>query len=249
MRPSACSTAARFSSESSTAVVADQRGLVGGDADHRLLQLHLDQPALGAELDDVALDLDRHPGHQLGPLQDGERVVEDAAALELEHGEPGRDLVEALAVLLQRRQALVGLGEHRGDVLKDVLGPLDVEGDDVAALGDRDHQGVGLFGDALGGAVAGAGLRGEDRRVRHQLHVGPGDLRRLAVEHDRAVHLRHLVEHRRRVVDVELDPAGEQVGDVVEVADDDQAAGPRVDDVVDPLAQGAAGRDDVECPQ
>ena len=56
--------------------------------------------------------------------------------------------------------------------------------------------------------------RREDRRVRHQLHVGPGDLRRLGVEHDRAVHLRHLVEHRRRVVDVELDPAGEQVGDV-----------------------------------
>ena len=32
------------------------------------------------------------------------------------------------------------------------------------------------------------------------------------VEHDRAVHLRHLVEHRRRVVDVELDPAGEAGG-------------------------------------
>ena len=82
--------------------------------------------------------------------------------------------------------------------------------------------------------------RGEDRRVRHQLHVGPGDLGRLGVEDDRPVHLRHLVEHRRRVVDVELDPAGEQVGDVARVADDDQAAGAGVDDVVDPLAQRAA---------
>ena len=81
---------------------------------------------------------------------------------------------------------------------------------------------------------------GEDRRVRHQLDVGPGDLGRLAVEHDRAVHLRHLVEHRRRVVDVELDPAGEQVRDVVGVADDDQPAGTGVDDVVDSLAQSAA---------
>ena len=39
------------------------------------------------------------------------------------------------------------------------------------------------------------------------------------------------------------------MGDVVEVADDDQAAGPRVDDVVDSLAQGAAGRDDIEGSQ
>ena len=231
---------------SSTAVVADQRGLVGGDADHRLLELHLDQPALGAELDDVALDLDRHPGDQLGALQDREHVVEDAAALELEHGQAGGDLVEALAVLVERRQALVGLGQHRGDVLKDVLGALDVERDDVAALGDRDDQRVGLFGDALGGAVPGPRLRAEDRRVGHQLDVGPGDLGRFVVEHDRAVHLRHLVEHRRRVVDVELDPAREQEGDVVEVADDDQAAGPRVDDVVDPLAQGTAWRNHVE---
>ena len=39
------------------------------------------------------------------------------------------------------------------------------------------------------------------------------------------------------------------MGDVVGVADDDQAAGAGVDDVVDPLAQGAAGRDHVEGPQ
>ena len=47
-------------------VVVQQRGLVAGDADHRLLELHLDQAALGAELDDVALDLDRHARHELG---------------------------------------------------------------------------------------------------------------------------------------------------------------------------------------
>ena len=230
-------------------VVADQRRLFGGDADHRLLQLHLDQPALGAELDYVALDLDRHPGHELGPLQDGEGVVEDAAAFELEDAEAGRDLVEALAVLLERGQALVGLGEDGGDVLKDVLGPLDVERDDVAPLGDRDHQGVGLFRDALGGAVPGAGLAREDRRVRHQLDVGPDDLGGLAVEDDRAVHLRHLVEHRRRVVDVELDPSREQMGDIARLGDDDEGAGPGVDDVVDSLPQGAARGDDVEGPQ
>ena len=39
------------------------------------------------------------------------------------------------------------------------------------------------------------------------------------------------------------------MGDVAGVADDDQAAGAGVDDVVDPLAQGAARRDDVEGPE
>jgi hypothetical protein len=36
------------------------------------------------------------------------------------------------------------------------------------------------------------------------------------------------------------------VGDVVELADDDQAAGARVDDVVDTLAQSAARSDYVK---
>ena len=114
-----------------------QRGLVAGDADHRLLELHLDQPALGAELDDVALDLDRHAGHQLGALEDGQDVVQRHAALELERGQAGGDLVEARAVLVQRGQRLVGLGQDGGDLLEDVLRAVDVERDDVAALGDR----------------------------------------------------------------------------------------------------------------
>ena len=112
----------------------DEGGLVGGDADHRLLELHLDQPALGAELDDVALDLDRHARDELGALQDGEHVVQRRAALELERGEAGGDLVQAGAVLVERRQRLVGLGEHDGDVLEDVLRAVDVERDDLAAL-------------------------------------------------------------------------------------------------------------------
>ena len=49
--------------------------------------MHLDQPALGAELDDVALDLDRHARDQLGPLQDREHVMQGDAALELQRGE------------------------------------------------------------------------------------------------------------------------------------------------------------------
>src|SRR5215207_782064 len=221
-------------------VVVEQRRLVRRDADHGLLELHLDQPALGAELDDVALDLDRHPRDQLGALEHREDVVQRDAALELERGEAGGDLVEPAAVLVERSQRLVGLGEHRRDLLEDVLRAVDVERDDVAALGDGDHQRVGLLRDPLGRAVARAGLRGQDGRVRHQLDVAPRDLGRVRVQRDRAVHLRQLVEQRGRVVDVELDPAAEEERELVGIADDDQAAGARVDDVVDAFANCGA---------
>ena len=112
----------------------DERGLVGGGADHRLLELHLDEPALGAQLDDVALDLDGHARHELGALEDREDVVERRAALELQGGQAGGDLVQARAVLVERRERLVGLGQDDGDVLEDVLRAVDVERDDLAAL-------------------------------------------------------------------------------------------------------------------
>ena len=225
-----------------------ERRLLGRDADHRLVELHLDQPALGAELDDVALDLHRHPGDELGALEHREHVVQGRAALELERREPGGDLVEAAAVLVERRQRLVGLGQHDGDLLQDVLDPVDVERDDLAALGDRDHQRVGLLGDPLGGAMAGAGLQREDRRVRGELDVGVDDLRRVGAQQDRAVHLRQLVEERRRVVELDLDAAGEQERQLLHLADHDQAAGPRVEDVVDPLAQRRPRGDHLQRP-
>ena len=43
-----------------------------------------------------------------------------------------------------------------------------------------------------------------------------------------------------------LMPAGEQEGELVGVADDDQAAGAGVDDVVDALAHRGARRDHLE---
>ena len=40
------------------------------DPAHELVELEQHQPAVGAELDDVALDLLGDPPHHLGPLQD-----------------------------------------------------------------------------------------------------------------------------------------------------------------------------------
>ena len=182
-----------------------ERGLVRGHAHHRLLELHLDQPPLGAELDDVALDLHRHARDELAALEHCEHVVERDAALELERGEARGYLVEAAAVLVESGERLVGFGEHHRDVLEDVLGPVEVERHDVAAGGDGDHERVGLLGHALRGAVPRARFERQDRGIGHQLHVCPTDLGRVRVEDDRAVHLRHLVQQRGCVVDVELD--------------------------------------------
>src|SRR3712207_9209416 len=57
--------------------------------------------------------------------------------------------------------------------------------DALPILRDRDDQRVGLLRDALGGAVPRARLQREDRRVGHELDVGPADLRRVGVARDR----------------------------------------------------------------
>jgi hypothetical protein len=172
--------------------------------------------------------------------------VEGGPALELQRGQAGGDLVQARAVLVQRGQRLVGLGQDDGDVLEDVLRAVHVQRDDLAPLGDRDDERVGLLGDALGGTVPGAGLHRQDRRVGHELDVGHRDLRRVGVQHDGAVHLGHLVEQRGRVVDLELDAAREEEAQLLDLADEDQPAGARVDDVVDALTQRRAGCDHLQ---
>src|SRR5206468_3931640 len=65
-------------------VVLDESGPVSRYADQHLLEQRLDQPALGAELDDVALDFDPHSRDHLGALEHGESVVEGHSSLELE---------------------------------------------------------------------------------------------------------------------------------------------------------------------
>ena len=54
-----------------------------------LLELQLDEPAVGAELDAVTLDLLRHSRRHLGALDHGEDVVEHHGVLELECRQPG----------------------------------------------------------------------------------------------------------------------------------------------------------------
>ena len=115
-------------------IIVNQRSLVGSGAEERLLELHLDQPAFGAELNDVALNLGGHSRNKLRALQNGEDIVECGAALELKRRHAGRNLIEPQAVLVERRERLIGLRQHGRDVLEDVLRSIDVERDDFAPL-------------------------------------------------------------------------------------------------------------------
>ena len=224
-------------------VVVDHGGLLARDLADELLELHPDHPSLAAELHAGALDLLGHPRRQLGALEDDEHVVEHDRVLELERRQPRQHMVESLPVRLERRERLVRLREHVGDDLELVAALAEEDRDRLALLRDRDHERVGLLGHALGGAVPSASLGRRDRRVGHQLDVRVGEPADVGVDDDRPVHLRDLVEQLRREGKVELHPAGVEERQLVGIADHDQRALLRADDVVDPGAQLRARRD------
>ena len=80
-------------------VIVDDHRALRGDLADELVQLHLDQACLRAELDAVALDLRRHARRHLGPLQDHEHIVQHNGVLELERGQPREHLLEPLPVV------------------------------------------------------------------------------------------------------------------------------------------------------
>ena len=97
--------------------------------------------------------------------------------------------------------------------------------------------------------MAGSRLLRRDRRIGHELNVRVGDLRELVVDDDRAVHLRELVQMLRREGQVEPDAARVEKGERGRIADHDQCALVRADDVVDPLAKLGAGCDPLDRPE
>ena len=85
------------------------------DAAGELLELQLDQTAVVAELDDVALDLVGDAPHHLGALQHGGDVAERHEVFDLERRQRAGHAVEARLVAAEDLQRLVGAGEHAGD--------------------------------------------------------------------------------------------------------------------------------------
>ena len=97
-------------------------------------------------------------------------------------------------------------------------------------------------GDALGGAVPGAGLAGGHGRIGHQVDVGPGDAAAVGGDDDRTVHLRQLRQPLRAVRRVDEEAAGTDREHVGAVAQHEQRAGLRPHDPVDAVAQWRSGR-------
>ena len=91
-------------------VVADDQLALGVDAGDQLLELEGEQPAVGAELEDVVLDLAGDPDDHLESLRDDRDVAHRDEVLDLEGGQGAGDLVEAQLVALEGGERLVGAG-------------------------------------------------------------------------------------------------------------------------------------------
>jgi hypothetical protein len=120
---------------------------------------------------------------------------------------------------------------------------LDVEGDQVHRLADRDDRQADLARDAVCGPVPGTRLLGVDRRVRHQVHGRAHDLGGVAVEDDGAVHLRELAEAGRGELDIEHETAGAHGLDGLVVAEHDQGPGVAAEDALEAFTQLGTGGD------
>ena len=117
-------------------VLADE-AQVGEHAAGELLELQLDEPAVEAELDDVALDLLGDPAHHLRALQHGDDVADRHEVLDLERRQRAGDAVEARLVAAEDLQRLVGAGEDARDAVERLLVALVVHRDDAHLLGAR----------------------------------------------------------------------------------------------------------------
>ena len=107
-------------------------------------------------------------------------------------------------------------------------------------LTDDDRE-VALLGDPVRRAVAGAGLLGGDRRVRHELHTGPVDLGDVLVEDQRAVELAQLAQPRRGELDVQDEAARAHRVDGLVEAEHDQTAGVAAQDALQAVAERVPG--------
>ncbi len=222
-------------------VVADDQLALGVDAGHELVELQGEQPAVGAELDHVALDLVGDAADHLQALRHGGHVPDRDQVFDLQGRQGAGDLVEAVLVAFERGQGLVGLGQDGRRLLQDVADAVEVEGDDAHRLADGDDRQARLQGDALRGAVAGAGLVGGDGGVGHEVHGRADDLV-VTAHHDGAVHLGQLAQPGGREVDVEQEAAAADLFDDLVVAEDDQPAGLSAQDSLQAVAQRCARR-------
>ena len=224
-------------------VVADDELAVRVDPGDELLELERQQPAVGAELEHVVLDLAGDPGHHLEPLRDDGDVAHGDEVLDLEGRQRAGHLVEPHLVALEGGQRLVGPGQDRAGVLEHVAGLADVEGDDLHRLRHRDDRVARHPGDPVGGAVPGAGLLewidGSGMRWTAARRMRVASLSRTIAPSILASSRSPVAENGH----VEGEAAGGDGVDGPVGAEDDEGAGAAAQDPLEAVAQRRAGGD------
>ena len=134
-------------------VVADDHVAARAAARGELLQLQREQPAVLTQLQDILCDfLGNAPDHFLA-LQGDSHIPDGDHGLDFEGRQGAGDLVQAGAVAFEGCESLVGAGQDLLGALQHVPQAVDVEGDDLHGLADRNHRNSGLDGHALGRPV------------------------------------------------------------------------------------------------
>ena len=181
--------------------------MLGQQAPGELLDLQGQKAPVGAELQDVGIDVVGDTTDHLHELEHRGDVAYGDEVLDLQGVQAGGGLIETGLVALKGGQGLVGAGQDRLAGLQDVTLAVHVQGDDPHRLAHGDDWVAGLAGHALGGAVAHARLRGLDRGVGQELDVGAPDPGGVHVDDDAAVHLGQLAQAGRGELDVEVEAA------------------------------------------
>ena len=205
-------------------IVADHQVVFGIHAGAReLLELHLHELALVAQLDDTILKLGLCLLHDLETREDAGDVGERDVVVELKGRQAQQGAIERLTGSLERGDELVDRAHDGGDGLDLVALAVDVHVDDGTTSRNRDHDGVGEHRHASGSTVTHARLTRGERGIGIEMEVGAQDLGEVAIDNDGAVHLGKLEQAVRGKRNVEREAVVTGSEHVFGVADADKS--------------------------
>ena len=208
-----------------TCVVANHQVVLGIHAGAgELLELHLHELALVAQLDNAILKLSLCLLHDLETRENAGDVGERNVVVELKGRQAQQGAVERLTGGLERGDELVDRAHDGGDGLDLVALAVNVHVDDGTTGRDRDHDGIGEHRHASGSAVTHARLTRGERGIGIEVEVGAQDLGEVAIDDDGAVHLGKLEQAVRGKRNVEREAVVTSSEHVFGVADADKGA-------------------------
>ena len=223
-------------------IVANHQVVLGIHAGAgELLELHLHELALVAQLDNAILKFGLCLLHDLEARENTGNVGERNVVIELEGRQAQQGAIERLTGGLERGDELVDRAHDGGDRLDLVALTVDVHVDDGTTSRNRDHDGVGEHRHASGSTVTHARLTRGERGIGIEVEVGAQDLGEVAIDNDGAVHLGKLEQAVRGKRNVEREAVVTSSEHVFGVADADKGAQVTSNDHVEGGANRLAG--------